>query len=209
MERRVVVGGFTCAMQDCNENSGSSRHLSFFRFPSHPERAQLWLQAYGIKKDIAPKKLYNNYRVCSKHFLSYMFLNDLKNRLQPHAVPCAIFNNDDTNKEDTTSTQNEINKTSTKHSTISNVEANVLSAVTMCSTTDMTDVNINFTDNETVSTNDPACTNEHKATQMELKLLNNTSRKQALKRKCDAAEKRAKRAKLKYKEKNKSIEDIQ
>lgn len=38
------------------------------------------------------EKLYNNYRVCSKHFAHYMFLNDLKNRLQPHAVPRAVIN---------------------------------------------------------------------------------------------------------------------
>jgi len=34
-----------------------------------------------------------------------MFLNDLKNRLQPHAVPSIVF---DTNEESTT-TQNKIN----------------------------------------------------------------------------------------------------
>jgi len=68
-------------------------------------RARLWLQACGIKKNISSQKLYNNYRVCSKHFASHMFLNDLKNRLQPHAVPSTVF---DTNVESTT-TQNKIN----------------------------------------------------------------------------------------------------
>jgi len=34
-----VTGGFMCAMNNCNENSGvNDHHLSFFRFPSHPER---------------------------------------------------------------------------------------------------------------------------------------------------------------------------
>lgn len=56
-----------------------------------------------IKEDISPKKLYNNYRVCSKHFASYMFLSNLRNRLQPHAVPSAVFNV--TNGEDNTITQ--------------------------------------------------------------------------------------------------------
>jgi len=35
---RVIVGGYMCAMNNCNENSGASRHLSFFRFPSNLER---------------------------------------------------------------------------------------------------------------------------------------------------------------------------
>ncbi|XP_036144427.1 THAP domain-containing protein 11-like [Monomorium pharaonis] len=76
MER--IVGGFTCAMSNCNENSRASRHLSFFRFPSDPQRSKLWLQGCGIEKDISPQKLHNNYRVCSKHFAPHMFLNDLK-----------------------------------------------------------------------------------------------------------------------------------
>lgn len=44
---------------------------------------------------------YNNYRVCSKHFASHMFLNDLRNRLQPHhTVLSTVFNI--TNEEGTT-----------------------------------------------------------------------------------------------------------
>ncbi|EFN70909.1 hypothetical protein EAG_07707, partial [Camponotus floridanus] len=46
-----------------------------------------WLQACDMKKNILLKNLYNNYRVCSKHFARHMFLNNLKNRLQPHIVP--------------------------------------------------------------------------------------------------------------------------
>jgi len=45
-----------------------------------------------------------------------------------------------------------------------------------------------------------------KATQTELKLSHSTPRKVAPRRKCDTAEKRAKRAKLKFKDK--TIEDI-
>ncbi|KAF5292333.1 hypothetical protein FQA39_LY03367 [Lamprigera yunnana] len=53
------------------------------------DRCKLWLSAcakedlYGKDADV----LYNSYRVCSRHFNKPMFLNDLQNRLQPHAVP--------------------------------------------------------------------------------------------------------------------------
>lgn len=66
----------------------------------------MWLQACGIKKNILPNKLYNNYRGCSKHFTPHMFLNNLQNRLQPHAFLSTIFN---ITNEDVT-TQNEISK---------------------------------------------------------------------------------------------------
>lgn len=66
----------------------------------------MWLQACGVKKNIPQKKLYNNYRVCSKHFTSHMFLNNLKNRLQSHAVPSAVFN---ITNEVATTIQNKIN----------------------------------------------------------------------------------------------------
>ena len=38
---RVIVGRFMCAMNDCKKNSGADRNLSFFRFPSNPERYKL------------------------------------------------------------------------------------------------------------------------------------------------------------------------
>lgn len=38
----VIVGGFMCAMSDCNNNSEVNRDLSFFRFPSDSERYQLF-----------------------------------------------------------------------------------------------------------------------------------------------------------------------
>ncbi|XP_067204217.1 uncharacterized protein [Linepithema humile] len=172
--------------------------------------AKLWLEACGIKKNISPKKLYNNYRVCSKHFASHMFLNDLKNRLQPHAIPSAVII---TNKKDTT-IQSETNKnilieTSTKNST-GDIETDMFSAVAMCSTTNLTDVVVstNSTENVNMSNNDHRTSKNDKTTQTELKLSNSSPRKVALRRKCDAAEKRAKRAKLKYNKKEKNIEDI-
>jgi len=88
----------------------------------------VWLQACGIKKSISPKKLYNNYRVCSKHFASHMFLNDLKNRLQPHAVPSIVYNIEESTHEENTSIEN---------STIK-IQADTFSAVTTCSTTNLT-----------------------------------------------------------------------
>ncbi|XP_072745674.1 uncharacterized protein [Anoplolepis gracilipes] len=213
--KRVIISGFICAMSECNENSGiNHQHLSFFRFPPNPERAKLWLQACGIKKDISPKKLYNNYRVCSKHFASHMFLNDLRNRLQLHAIPNVIINI--TNEEATT--QNEINiETSTDNKSTKNIEANV---VAMSSTTDNLtdilflflilniDVSTNSTENINPSNNDHQTSKNDKVTQTELKLSNSTPRKIALRRKCDAAEKRAKRAILKYNKEEKSIDDI-
>ena len=38
----------------------------------------------------SPEYLNQNCRVCSEHFESLMFLNDLKNRLQPTAVPTLV-----------------------------------------------------------------------------------------------------------------------
>lgn len=55
--------------------------------------------------------------------------------------------------------------------------------------------------------NDQTSKND-KATQTELQLSNSSPRKVALRRKCDAAEKRAKRIKLKYEKEEKSIKDI-
>lgn len=47
----------------------------------------MWSEKCDRKIDVPLKKLYTNYKVCSDHFTSSMFLNDLKNRLQAHAIP--------------------------------------------------------------------------------------------------------------------------
>lgn len=39
-----------------------------------------------------PEELHRGYRVCGVHFEDKMFLNDLRNRLQPHAVPTVFPN---------------------------------------------------------------------------------------------------------------------
>ena len=56
--------------------------------------------------------------------------------------------------------------------------------------------------------NDDQTFRNDKTTQTELKLSNSTPRKVALKRNLNAAKKREKRAKLKYNEEKKNIEDI-
>jgi hypothetical protein len=40
--------------------------------------------------DKSPEYLFKNCTVCSEHFESIMFLNDLHNRLQPTAVPTIV-----------------------------------------------------------------------------------------------------------------------
>lgn len=52
-------------------------------------RAQLWLRNCGRIIENSTENLHNNYRVCEDHFEDTMFLNNLKNRLQPHAIPTA------------------------------------------------------------------------------------------------------------------------
>lgn len=41
------------------------------------------------RQDLLDKleSLYESHRLCGAHFETAMFLNDLKNRLQPHAIP--------------------------------------------------------------------------------------------------------------------------
>lgn len=82
-------GGFSCSFATCRNISGRSKDISFFRFPKDIERSKLWIKACG-REDLINKtceELHKNYRVCSLHFLQKMFLNDLRNRLQPNAVP--------------------------------------------------------------------------------------------------------------------------
>lgn len=60
--------------------------MYIFPFP----RCELWLKNCGRTIQVPTENLYKTYRVCEDHFDSTMFLNDLKNRLQPHAVPKLI-----------------------------------------------------------------------------------------------------------------------
>jgi len=47
-------------------------------------RCKIWLKNCQLDPDILSKK---NIKLCSKRFEVKMFINDLKNRLQPHATP--------------------------------------------------------------------------------------------------------------------------
>ncbi|KYN22081.1 hypothetical protein ALC57_05499 [Trachymyrmex cornetzi] len=63
-------------------------------------RAKLWLEKCNNSKiNTTPENLHKNYKVCGNHFKSSMFLNDLKNRLQPHAIPEPIRNDNDQSSE--------------------------------------------------------------------------------------------------------------
>lgn len=52
-------------------------------------RARIWIMACG-REDLSEmlEDLHNrHYHVCGLHFERKMFMNDLRNRLYPHAVP--------------------------------------------------------------------------------------------------------------------------
>lgn len=55
-------------------------------------RSKQWVRACD-RNDLmekTPLELFNSYRVCAKHFTDSMFLNDLRNRLQPNSVPMQL-----------------------------------------------------------------------------------------------------------------------
>ncbi|KAL0103736.1 hypothetical protein PUN28_017776 [Cardiocondyla obscurior] len=71
-----------CCNNDCNKN------ITFFRFPQDKDRAILWAKAVDRYDLIVnAEKLYNSHRLCIDHFEEKYFLNDLRNRLMPNAVP--------------------------------------------------------------------------------------------------------------------------
>lgn len=75
----------------------------FFSFPRDPQRSALWLRNCGRIINTTTENLHKNYRICGNHFESSMFLNELKNRLQPHAFPIpslAILKNQNSSNND-------------------------------------------------------------------------------------------------------------
>ncbi|XP_018368797.1 PREDICTED: 52 kDa repressor of the inhibitor of the protein kinase-like isoform X2 [Trachymyrmex cornetzi] len=80
-------GGFSCVM--CKNISGRNAGIKFFRFPKDPEMSKLWLKSCNRMIDRTTEELYKNYRICSDHFNENMYLNDLKTRLLPAAIPNA------------------------------------------------------------------------------------------------------------------------
>ncbi|KYN02001.1 52 kDa repressor of the inhibitor of the protein kinase [Cyphomyrmex costatus] len=95
-------GGYSCTMNNCSNISGRERNISFFYFPKDPDRAKLWLEKCNRKINTTPENLHKNYKVCGNHFKSSMFLNDLKNRLQPHAIPEPMRNDNESSVNDAT-----------------------------------------------------------------------------------------------------------
>ncbi|KAJ8909331.1 hypothetical protein NQ315_013549, partial [Exocentrus adspersus] len=78
-------GGVVCAAKNC-QNKTYNCKLSFFHFPKDPTRAEIWLTACG-REDLREKVTLSSYRLCAAHFEDKMYLNDLKTRLLPKAVP--------------------------------------------------------------------------------------------------------------------------
>lgn len=107
-------GGHSCAAIYCRNNRMQCK-TSYFSFPKDAERyftlnifmnnnllfnyhtiyrARKWVMQCK-RNDLlqkTPEELHRGYRVCGVHFQDKMFLNDLKNRLQPHAVPTMFPN---------------------------------------------------------------------------------------------------------------------
>ncbi|XP_054001019.1 uncharacterized protein LOC128888306 [Hylaeus anthracinus] len=178
--------GFLCSVSSCKEKSETSQYLSFFRFPSQPIRAKAWAQACGKKKDMSPTKLYSTHRVCSKHFAPHMFLNNLRNRLQPHAIPVLNIEENDT-------TPTEINVQASPDHCGQDTKPDMCNLVPTCSITNLTGINERTENDSHVSKHD-------KSVQVQLEIADCCSSKiTALKKKCDAAVKRAKRAKIRSK----------
>jgi hypothetical protein len=67
-----------------------------------------WIRACN-RPDLKEKddKFIKQTRVCAKHFETKMFLNDLKNRLQPHAKPTLLLSAEEVAGAATGSTINE------------------------------------------------------------------------------------------------------
>ncbi|GJQ72835.1 hypothetical protein Trydic_g1484 [Trypoxylus dichotomus] len=82
-------GAHWCAVSVCKNNTNSNKKYSFFKFPKEKERVLQWIDRCN-RPDLLEKNLERIWKstfVCGKHFENHMFLNDLKNRLQPHAIP--------------------------------------------------------------------------------------------------------------------------
>ncbi|XP_072377938.1 uncharacterized protein [Diabrotica undecimpunctata] len=79
--------GDHCAVNTC-KNSRSKTGGTFFTFPKDPQRAETWARAAG-REDLYVKlpAFHKSYQLCHLHFDDNCFLNYLRNRLKPTAVP--------------------------------------------------------------------------------------------------------------------------
>ncbi|XP_050440138.1 uncharacterized protein LOC126845523 isoform X1 [Adelges cooleyi] len=84
-----------CVLKSCGEKRTGNESLSLFSFPKDPVRCGIWLNNCQLDADSHSLK---NILLCSKHFEKKMFLNDLRNRLQPHAIPTFFPDRKDSQK---------------------------------------------------------------------------------------------------------------
>ncbi|KAI4454224.1 thap domain-containing [Holotrichia oblita] len=90
MMPKLTKAGFVCAARGCKNKQYLSRE-SFFLFPKDIVRARIWAIA-GRREDLLEnlESLHRSHRLCGAHFEAKAFLNDLRNRLQPEAVPTIV-----------------------------------------------------------------------------------------------------------------------
>ncbi|EZA52882.1 52 kDa repressor of the inhibitor of the protein kinase, partial [Ooceraea biroi] len=77
----------------CKNISERNSGIKFFRFPKDPEMSKLWIKVCNRTINRTADELYKNYRICSVHFNENMYLNDIRSRLLPRAIPNAITPN--------------------------------------------------------------------------------------------------------------------
>ncbi|KAK4886960.1 hypothetical protein RN001_003231 [Aquatica leii] len=81
-----LKSGVVYAAKKC-PNKGYNCNLSFFTFPRDEQRAHTWLRACGREDLLENVSKPGSYKLCAAHFQDRMYLNDLKNRLLPTALP--------------------------------------------------------------------------------------------------------------------------
>ncbi|XP_031782106.1 uncharacterized protein LOC100679657 isoform X2 [Nasonia vitripennis] len=118
-------GGYYCAFKNCRGLSRRDKR-SFFRFPKDPQRSKQWVVACD-RNDLlekTPIELFNSYRVCAKHFTDTMFLNDLRNRLQPNSVPMQLDPPDDS--DDSLDVDKKKDETANSQDPVENILSNCI-----------------------------------------------------------------------------------
>jgi len=83
--------GIKCANPICGSKMAHDRSVSYFSFPKDPARCAVWIKHCGLTVPLAIV-IQKQFKLCGKHFETKMFLNDLRNRLQPNAIPTLLAN---------------------------------------------------------------------------------------------------------------------